>query len=299
VKLAVLAALRPCRRDNGRATPDATREWIVSTLNARNLDYLGHLARESALFGHAADGAAPDARVPSCPDWTADDLLWHLAEVQWFWGTIVREGLDGAAAEARKPTRPQERPALMRFYLSASGDLGTALAAATPQTPAWTWSDDKTVGFIRRRQAHEALIHRVDAELTAGHRRSLMDPALSADGVDEALRIMYGGDPPAWGTFAADGLRTLRIQAADTGDSWLATLGRFSGTDPDEGKSYDQPAIAVPAADPGTDATATIRGTADDLDCWLWQRPPDTPLERSGDRGVLADFDALIADGID
>src|SRR6266568_7391412 len=84
VKLAVLAALRPCRRDNGRATPDATREWIVSTLNARNLDYLGHLARESALFGHAADGAAPDARVPSCPDWTADDLRSeeHTSELQ-------------------------------------------------------------------------------------------------------------------------------------------------------------------------------------------------------------------------
>src|SRR6266704_2603596 len=252
-----------------RGTPSATREWIVTTLNARNPDYLGHLARESALFGHAVDGTAPDARIPSCPDWNADDLLWHLAEVQWFWGTVVRERLDGAAAEERKPARPEGRAALMRFYLSASGDLGTALASAAPETPAWTWSDDKTVGFIRRRQAHEA------------------------------LRIMYGGDPPAWGTFAADGPRTLRIHAAETGDAWLATLGQFSGTDPDDGKSYDQRGIIVTAADPSTDAAATVRGTADDLDCWLWQRPPDTPLERSGAREVLADFDALIADGID
>src|SRR6266568_1920016 len=129
-----------------RGTPSATREWIVTTLNARNPDYLGHLARESALFGHAVDGTAPDARVPSCPDWNADDLLWHLAEVQWFWGTVVRERLDGAAAEERKPARPEGRAALMRFYLSASGDLGTALASAAPETPAWTWSDDKTVG---------------------------------------------------------------------------------------------------------------------------------------------------------
>ena len=66
--------------------------------NPRTLDYLGHLARESALFGHALDGAAQDAPVPSCPGWTADDLLWHLGEVLWFWGTIVRERTDAEGA---------------------------------------------------------------------------------------------------------------------------------------------------------------------------------------------------------
>jgi uncharacterized protein (TIGR03083 family) len=278
--------------------PDAAREQIVTTYNPRNIDYLGHLARESALFGHALDGAAAGARVPTCPDWNADDLLWHLAEVQWFWGTIVREGVDADASEALKPARPDTRPALMAFYLTASGDLGKALGGASPQTPAWTWSDDRTVGFIIRRQAHEALIHRVDAELTAGQRRSLMDPVLSADGVDEVLRIMYGGDPPTWGSFTADAASTLRIQAIDTSDSWHVTLGQFKGTDPDNGTSYDQVGIAVAGADAGEDVAATVRGTAGDLDCLLWQRPIDMPLERSGEGEVLARFDQLIAEGI-
>jgi len=52
----------------------------------KDLDYLGHLASESARFADAIRLAPPAARVPSCPDWTADDLLWHLAEVQFFWG---------------------------------------------------------------------------------------------------------------------------------------------------------------------------------------------------------------------
>jgi len=298
-KRSVRGICRPASARMAGNPANATKEPIVSTQGARNLDYLGHLARESALFGHAMNGAAADVRVPSCPDWNADDLLWHLAEVQWFWGTIVRDGVDGAAAQERKPARPAGRAALMSFYLSASADLGAALAAAAPETPAWTWSDDKTVGFIRRRQAHEALIHRLDAELTAGHHRSHMDPALSADGADEALRIMYGGDMPAWGTFAVDDARTLRIQATDTGDSWLVTLGQFAGTDPDDQRSYDQPGILVAADDPGTSAAAVVRGSADDLDSWLWQRPPATMLERSGDRDVLGAFDALIADGID
>src|SRR5215472_11044104 len=117
-----------------------------------DVNYLDHLARESARFAAALRGAAPAAPVPSCPGWDADDLLWHLAEVQWFWGTIVREGITGEQADGLKPG-----------------------------SPAGTWSADQTVGFVRRRQAHEALIHRVDAELTAGERTG-MDQGLSADG---------------------------------------------------------------------------------------------------------------------
>ena len=77
------------------------------------------------------------------------------------------------------------------------------------------------------------------------------------------------------------------------------TLGRFSGTDPDDNKSYDQQAVQVARIDPGGQAAATVRGTADDLDCWLWHRPGDAPPERSGDSEVLAAFDALLARGID
>jgi uncharacterized protein (TIGR03083 family) len=271
---------------------------MVTMSNPRTVDFLGHLARESALFGHAIDGAAQDAPVPTCPDWTADDLLWHLGEVQWFWGTIVRERTDARGAETAKPPRPEGRAALMDFYLSASAALGSALATARPEDPAWTWADDKTVGFIIRRQAHEALIHRVDAELTAGQPRSLIDPALAADGVDEVLRVMYGGDLPAWGSFAPDGAGQVRIAATDAGAAWVAELGRFTGTDPDDGKHYDQPGIRVTGADGGADAAATIRANADDLDCWLWQRPVQAAPERSGDAAALAALDRLLAEGI-
>src|SRR5438105_15171100 len=116
-----------------------------------DLDYLGHLARESARFAEAIGQAPPDAAVPTCPDWNADDLLWHLAEVQFFWSTVVREGLDGDEAEKRKPERPADRAGLLAFCRRASRDLGEILAGSSPQTPAWTWSEDHTVGFIRRR----------------------------------------------------------------------------------------------------------------------------------------------------
>ncbi len=258
-----------------------------------DLDYLDHIRRESARFASVLSALASDASVPTCPGWDADDLLWHLSEVQWFWGTIVRDGVDGSAAEQMKPPRPVTRPGLEEFYQSASRELAATLAITPPDTPAWTWADDKTVAFIRRRQAHEALIHRLDAELTAGDRTG-MDPRLSADGVDEALRIMYGGDLPAWGKLDSDGSKTLRIKAADTGDSWFVTLGQFVGTDPDDARSYDQAGIHVAAADPGTQAAASITGAAADLDSWLWGRPALGDVDRSGDSAVLTDFNAVI-----
>ena len=264
---------------------------------AHDLDYLAYLASESARFGSVMAATAPDARVPTCPDWDADDLLWHLGEVQCFWGTVVRERVDVNRAIELAPERPADRAGLAEFYATVSRDLGAILAATSPETPVWTWADDKSAGFVRRRQAHEALIHRIDAELTAGD-RSPMDPRLSADGVDEALRIMYDGTVPAWGNFVADEGKTLRITATDTGDSWFVTLGHFTGTDPETERDYDQPFIHAADADPGTSAAATIAGTAADLDCWLWHRPPLGTIDRSGDEAVLTKFEAKIAGGV-
>jgi uncharacterized protein (TIGR03083 family) len=269
---------------------------------ATDLDYLAHLAAESARFAAVARDLPAGARVPTCPGWDADDLLWHLGEVQWFWGTIVRDHVTGARAEELKPPRPADRAGLLDFFERASRDLAEGLAARPPAAPAWTWSDDQTVGFIRRRQAHEALIHRVDAELTAGT-RSPMDPWLSADGVDEMLRVMYGGDVPAWGTFTPAGGpaggAVIRFHAADTGRSWLVTLGRFTGTDPRDAASYDEDSISVTGdGDGGAAAAATVSGSAADLDCWLWRRPPVGEVTRTGDEDLLDRFGALMSGGV-
>jgi hypothetical protein len=68
----------------------------------------------------------------------------------------------------------------------------------------------------------------VDAELTVG-RRTPLDPLLSTDGIDEVLRVMYGGYP-AWATFEGGG--SLLVTTTDTGRNWVVTMGRFTGTRP-------------------------------------------------------------------
>jgi uncharacterized protein (TIGR03083 family) len=264
---------------------------------AEAVNFHDHLVADSARFAAAAGQAAPDTPVPSCPLWNADDLLWHLGQVQYFWGTVVLDQVDGDEAQKRTPERPGDRAGLVEFGRRAADRLTGALTGLGPAEQRWTWQeDDQTIGFILRRQAHEALIHRVDAELTAGDRTPL-DPALAGDGVDEALRVMYGGCP-SWGTITPEPGRTLRLRATDTGRSWLVTLARFSGTEPDGTSHTAEPDIHVAAADPGGPALAEISGTAADLDCWVWHRPPFGQVERSGDAEVLAGFDGAIAPAI-
>jgi uncharacterized protein (TIGR03083 family) len=261
--------------------------------------YLEHLARESARFGDVLGAAAPDVPVPTCPGWIADDLLWHLAEVQWFWGSVVRERVtDGAEVERFEATRPADRAELMAFSLQAGQDLLSILTATPPRTEAWTWADDDhTVGFILRRQAHEALIHRVDAEVTAGT-RSPIDPRLAADGVDEALRVMFGV-PPGWARSTVDDAATVRVRCTDTGHSWVVSLGAFSGTSPNSGTTYEEePFLQVARMDDGRPAVAGIAGAAADVDCWLWNRPAVGPVELAGDPGVLHRFTAFVAAGV-
>jgi uncharacterized protein (TIGR03083 family) len=257
------------------------------------IDYLELLRSESARFGDVLADTDPSAPVPTCPDWTAADLVWHLAEVQLFWATIVRDRLDDPEpADESKPERPSDYGELLTLYREASAALADSLANTADDVAVWTWLDkDQSVGFVRRRQAHEALIHRVDAELTAGAPVTDSDPALATDGVLEVVDWMFGG-APEWATHEIDG-PVGRLATNDTGAQWFVQLGRFSGESPNTGKTYtDRPTVNV--VDEG-DAVFTISGTAHDLDAWLWNRPTNGEITIEGD---ATPFEAMIRDGV-
>jgi uncharacterized protein (TIGR03083 family) len=249
------------------------------------VDFLASLGSDSARFADVLEGVDPTSPVPCCPDWEAIDLLWHLTDVQWFWGTIVDEVLtDPEDAERRKPERPDSHGATLELFRRASDRLQQALSSTAPDTPMWTWHDsDKSAGFIRRRQAHEALIHRVDAEQTAGL-VSAVDSALAVDGVDEILTVMIAGIP-SWASFEPDGV-SVRIEATDSDRHWGLAFGRMQGTSPFSGTTYD-----LEAATLGLDAPAaqtTIEGRSEDVDLWLWGRADLDRLSVAGD-SALAD----------
>jgi len=176
-----------------------------------------------------------------------------------------------------------------------AADLVAALAEADPAEEAWTWADDRTVGFILRRQALEALVHRLDAELAVGA-LSPVDPHLAADGVHEVLDVMYGGCPP-WGDFSPLP-HYLRVDCTDTGTSVWVQLGRFSGTDPRDEVRYDEDDISV-VDDPGVEPDAVISGSAGELLARLWRRGDGADIRLAGDMEIVDRFRAAIHHPID
>ena len=260
-------------------------------------DYLTHLQTETAKFRAALVDADSTASVPTCPDWTAEDLLWHLCTVQHFWADII-VGRPGGPEGVEEPARPEGQPALLALFDEGVARLQAALTDAAATEPAWSWSGnpaDQTVAFTQRRQAHEALIHRLDAELVIGKVTDL-DPVLAADGVREAMGVMYGGCPP-WGTFTP-GEQTLRLDCTDTGDEIWVRFGRFTGTDPDDDKVYDEVDLELWNPPTDTEPGAVIDGPAGAMDAWIWSRGDDSALAQTGDPDVLATFRGIISQPI-
>ncbi|WP_240770452.1 maleylpyruvate isomerase family mycothiol-dependent enzyme [Nocardioides sp. GY 10127] len=255
---------------------------------------LNHLRVESQRFLDVLTGCDPHARVPACPDWDAEDLVWHLTEVHSFWAWVIRHRPQ--APESLDRVRPADREGLLAALAEAGADLHALLRQADPAEEAWSWAEEQTVGFTVRRQAHEALVHRLDAEQAAGCVTPL--PAeLAADGVHELLDVMYGGEPPAWSTFTPDGHATV-LRLLDTGHVLRVVTGHLVGTSP-EGWSVDGPHLVLRAQDAGAAPddrlTCEVRGDAADLDAWLWHRRDDAGITVTGSPEAFAAFRAAVA----
>lgn len=259
-----------------------------------SFDRIRVMRDETARFAHVLRGVDGKAPVPSCPGWDADDLLWHLSEVHLFWSAVVSSGATTdeqvEAIERAKPLRPANRAEALELLRRATDELGTVLSSGDDVDRAWSWfPPDQTLGFTRRMQAHEATIHRVDAELTAGVEVSPIPTGVALDGIDHVLDVMWGWVPAA---VEPTVLGVLELKPAGAA-SRLAELYRWSGSA--WGQQFtDQ--IAGRRAPEGAEPTASISGEPEQLDRLVWSRPAVTM--REGAQEILDAFDELIGFGI-
>ncbi|MFZ2502607.1 MAG: maleylpyruvate isomerase family mycothiol-dependent enzyme [Nocardioides sp.] len=208
-------------------------------------DWRRHLARElSAYAARLADAVATgrlDAAVAACPGWTVRDLTTHLIGLhRWVAGAVT----DQTGRRDSDPT-PADDQLLALFDETAASVLHVLDRPATD--PAWSFADDRTVGFWQRRQPHEHAIHRWDLEVALG-RSPELDEELAQDGVDEVVRMFWPRQIALGRTQAPTDSLTLRIPG--TARSWV--LG-----DPN---------------DPAPTPCAEVSGTGAALVLLLWGR---------------------------
>lgn len=211
--------------------------------------------------------------LPSCPDWTLEDLLRHLGGVYRWAGSALRGG--GEKPGDDWDGGPEDTARLVDWFTEAHGQLVGELRARHPEDPAWAFvsSAPQTAAFWYRRQAHETAIHQFDARLAAGS-PSPLDAELAADGVDEYFTTFferYLARNPVEGLSG-----TLHLHATDTPGEWSLDLDA-------EDKS---PRLEHSKAD------TALRGPASGLNLWIWNRqsPAEAGLEVFGDGSVVEAF---------
>ncbi len=222
--------------------------------------------RESnALAASARRALTPT--VPSCPEWSVSDLIWHVGGIHRHRIWLITEHPDGPSGFAIE--RPGD-DAIVDWFVDGSEELARVLESHEPTEKVWTWfPDDQTVGFWQRRMAQETAVHRWDGENANSEGRPI-DPWLAADGVAEFLdTLLVVQDAPPKGNG-----ETIHVHATDAPSEWVITLAP-EGARAEQGHAK---------------ADAALRGTASDLLLALWRRLPLDALEVLGDRGVAEAF---------
>jgi uncharacterized protein (TIGR03083 family) len=249
------------------------------------MDRIAIIRTEAQRLADVLAVTDPDARCPTCPDWSATDLLWHLAMVHFFWTGVLernaRTESDIAALERAKPDRPSAVPDLLALREQATAALCNQLAALDDAEPRWTWwPADQTVGFTRRMQTHEATFHRVDAELAAGVPISSIGCDVAADAVDHAVDVMWGWLPDG---AIYEARAVVEFVATDVDRRWLVEVGDANNR---------ARAVRATAGEP----TATVSGSVAALALWAWTR--GAAVDVSGDNASVAAMKAVVNGGM-
>ncbi len=237
--------------------------------------FLECLEADYLRLREVSEGAL-DRPVPSCPGWTGDDLVRHVAEVFLHKTETMRQGVWPAPWPPELPADP------LVALDDAYRGLVAEFARRNPADWSLTWySPDQTVGFWLRRMAQETVVHRLDAELAADVPHAAVPVDLAEDGIDEVLvrMLAYASVeyPDELGDHLAD-CDGRTVQIATEGAGWQVQLGPTEVT-----------------VEPGqSDAEAGVFGEAGAVLRWVWRRAGDGAVQLDGNRWAIGKLRTLL-----
>lgn len=245
------------------------------TVMATTLSFQHHLAgleRAAGRFAYHASRASGETQVPTCPEWTLNDLIVHLCIIHRWAAENLRGRRHG------KPTEDQVRHAagdegLVAYFRNGYRDLSNALAQADPDLEAMVFLNEAPPPreFWARRQCHETTMHAVDALATALGRvpaaeECSIDTGIAVDGIDELLTGFVTRQPTEM--LPGSG-HTISIETTDARWAWTVRA--------EDKLVTTQGAAAVP--------DTVFSGTAAQLYLGLWNRGEE--IVETGDSHVL------------
>jgi len=207
-------------------------------------------------FAHNLEVAPRATRVPTCPDWSVEDLAQHLGTIHRWAEHLVRDG--ATTRESSDSMNLELGPVGAEWIRDGGSQLVATLRASDPDRAMWAWGLDQHVRFWARRQLHETLVHRMDLDLAIGLVPET-DARIAVDTIDEFLVNLRSAavfSPKVRELRGAGDV--LHLAATDADADWEITLlpNGFELT-------HD---TATP--------TASLRGPATDLLLVLYRRRP-------------------------
>ncbi|MFF7094997.1 maleylpyruvate isomerase family mycothiol-dependent enzyme [Streptomyces rubradiris] len=200
----------------------------------RYCDEIAH--QVGRLRAVVTSGADLSATVPTCPEWSLEDLLRHVGGALRWVDALVRARARENIPDERVPLfgGPEERgdAAALDAWLADAGERAVgALREAGPDAEVWSWAWERTAGFWARRVTHEITVHRADATLAAGLPYEVA-PDIAADALDEWLQLVRWVQRNAADERARELRgpgRSLHLHATDADPAlnaeWLIELG--------------------------------------------------------------------------
>jgi len=238
------------------------------------------LIAENAAFAELLRDADLSTPVPTCPEWTLEQLMRHVGRGDRWSAQIVdeklTEPLDPRTVAGGKP--PAGRDEEIAWLHDGVRALVDAVKETGTQTPVWTFLGLRPAAWWVRRRLHETVVHRADAALALGS-EFMIESAIAADAITEYLeRVMIRAaeNDPAWGGRPLRDGVSLHLHATDAGFGTAGEWTIFGRTD------------SITFEQGHGKATAAVRGPARDLLLAIVRRgsAADLGLEIFGDEAV-------------
>jgi uncharacterized protein (TIGR03083 family) len=151
------------------------------------VDYRSEIALLSEHIARLAQANELDLPVPSCPEWTLGDLVFHIGSVHATWAKIIEEASPNT--HHQHPVDDVTDDLLVVWFKNHTKALLKSMAEAVPEARCWTWwGEPRTVLAVERHQVQEAAIHLWDVQNSLGAAPAL-DRDIARDGVAEFLLV--------------------------------------------------------------------------------------------------------------